>query len=51
VPNPSSQQQILFVDDEKIFLDAIRPLFADWSKNTWRIEVAASAPSSRCGLG
>jgi len=33
----------LFVDDEKHFLETIRPLFADWSKNTWRIEVAISA--------
>jgi CheY-like chemotaxis protein len=33
----------LFVDDEKNFLETIRPLFAAWSKNTWRIEVATSA--------
>lgn len=41
--NPARQQQILFVDDEKHFLEATRTLFADWSKNGWRIEVAASA--------
>jgi len=43
VSNPARQQQILFVDDEKYFLETIRPLFTDWSKNTWRIEVATSA--------
>lgn len=31
------------MDDEKHFLETIRTLFAGWSKNTWRIEVAASA--------
>ena len=31
------------MDDEKHFLETIRPLFAGWSKNTWRIEVALSA--------
>jgi CheY-like chemotaxis protein len=31
------------VDDEKYFLETIRPLFGGWSKNTWRIEVAVSA--------
>ena len=43
VPNPARQLQILFVDDEKYFLETLRSLFADWSKNTWRIEVANSA--------
>ena len=43
VTSPARQQQILFVDDEKYFLDSIRTLFADWSKNTWRIEIATSA--------
>ena len=31
------------MDDERNFLETIRPLFAGWSKNTWRIEVATSA--------
>lgn len=31
------------MDDEKHFLETIRPVFAGWSKNTWRIEVAVSA--------
>jgi CheY-like chemotaxis protein len=43
VTTPIRQQQILFVDDEKNFLDSIRALFTAWSKNTWRIEVAVSA--------
>ena len=30
------------MDDEKQFLDTIRPVFADWSKNTWRIDIATS---------
>jgi CheY-like chemotaxis protein len=41
--NPARQQQVLFVDDEKYFLEMIRPLFADWSHNAWNIEVALSA--------
>ena len=39
---PAKQQQILFVDDEKYFLEIIRPLFTDWSQNSWQIEVATS---------
>jgi CheY-like chemotaxis protein len=43
VPPAARQQQVLFVDDEKSFLDTIRPVFADWSKNSWHIEIATSA--------
>lgn len=31
------------MDDERHFLETIRTLFAGWSKNAWRIEVATSA--------
>ena len=31
------------MDDEKYFLETIRPLFANWSKNSWQIEIATSA--------
>lgn len=34
------------MDDEKYFLEMIRPLFAGWSKNSWRIEIAASADAA-----
>jgi len=37
------QHQILFVDDEDVFLETIRDLFAILSQNTWRIHCAASA--------
>ena len=40
---PAKQHQILFVDDETIFLDTIRALFTAWSKNGWQIECAGSA--------
>ncbi len=40
---PAKQQQILFVDDEKSFLDMVRALFMAWSKNSWQIESATSA--------
>lgn len=40
---PAKQHQILFVDDETKFLETIHALFVDWSKNSWRIECAASA--------
>ncbi len=43
MPPATRQQQVLFVDDEKQFLDTIRPVFAEWSKNSWRIEIATSA--------
>ncbi len=31
------------MDDETQFLESIRPLFTGWSKDTWRIDCAASA--------
>jgi CheY-like chemotaxis protein len=37
------QHQILFVDDEDVFLETIRDLFVILSRNTWRIHCAASA--------
>lgn len=40
---PAKQYQILFVDDETQFLETVRELFVDWSKNSWQIECAASA--------
>jgi CheY-like chemotaxis protein len=43
VKTPAKQQQILFVDDEKSFLDMVRALFTAWSKNGWQIESATSA--------
>ena len=43
VTSPTRQQQVLFVDDEKDFLDSLRVLFAAWSKNSWQIEIATSA--------
>jgi CheY-like chemotaxis protein len=43
VTTPAKQHQILFVDDETVFLDTLRALFTSWSKNAWRIECAASA--------
>ncbi len=41
--NPPAQHQILFVDDEKDFLETIRALFMAWSNDTWQIECAVSA--------
>ena len=40
---PAKQLQILFVDDDSVFLDTLRDLFKTWSKNTWRITTASSA--------
>lgn len=37
------QRQILFVDDEDVFLETVRNLFVILSNNTWRIHCAASA--------
>jgi HEAT repeat protein/CheY-like chemotaxis protein len=37
------QHQILFVDDEDVFLETLRDLFVLLSRNTWRIHCAASA--------
>ncbi|MFZ0828726.1 MAG: HEAT repeat domain-containing protein [Verrucomicrobiia bacterium] len=41
--NEPTQHQILFVDDEDVFLETIRDLFVMLSNNTWRIHCAASA--------
>ena len=41
--NAPPQRQILFVDDEDVFLETIRDLFVVLSNNTWRIHCAASA--------
>jgi len=41
--NDPRQHQILFVDDEDVFLETIRDLFVILSNNTWRIHCAASA--------
>jgi len=40
--NPK-QHQILFVDDEDVFLETVRNLFVILSHNTWRVHCAASA--------
>jgi HEAT repeat protein/CheY-like chemotaxis protein len=37
------QHQILFVDDEDVFLETVRNLFVILSNNTWRVHCAASA--------
>jgi len=37
------QRQVLFVDDDDIFLETIRSLFVSLSQNAWRIHCAASA--------
>jgi HEAT repeat protein len=37
------QRQILFVDDEDVFLETVRNLFVILSNNTWRVHCAASA--------
>jgi CheY-like chemotaxis protein len=42
-PSDLKQRQILFVDDEDVFLETIRDLFVILSNNTWRIHCAASA--------
>ena len=39
---PSKQHQILFVDDEQSFLETVSTLFVDWSKQTWKVHIAAS---------
>jgi len=41
--NDLKQHQILFVDDEDVFLETIRDLFVILSQDTWRIHCAASA--------
>ena len=41
--NPPAHHQILFVDDEKDFLETIRALFMAWSNDTWQVECATSA--------
>jgi CheY-like chemotaxis protein len=43
VNRPQRQNQILFVDDERAFLETVTALFSDWSKNTWQIHRADSA--------
>ena len=39
----AKQHQILFVDDERAFLETISQLLAESSKQTWKVHVAASA--------
>jgi len=39
----TKQRQILFVDDEDVFLETLRDLFVILSGNTWRVHCAASA--------
>ncbi|MGO9585610.1 MAG: HEAT repeat domain-containing protein [Limisphaerales bacterium] len=41
--NSPKQHQILFVDDEDVFLETVRDLFVVLSNNTWRVHCAASA--------
>jgi CheY-like chemotaxis protein len=43
VSDPAKQNQILFVDDERVFLEMVSDLFTLWSKKTWRIHCATSA--------
>lgn len=43
VTKPAKRHRILFVDDEHAFLDTVSQLFADWSKQTWIVSIAASA--------
>lgn len=40
---PQKQNRVLFVDDERVFLDTIRDLFLSWSNGSWQIHCAASA--------
>lgn len=40
---PAKQHRILFVDDEHAFLDTVSQLFAEWSRQTWKVHIAASA--------
>ncbi len=39
----TKQHQILFVDDEHAFLETISQLFAEWSKQGWKVHIASSA--------
>jgi CheY-like chemotaxis protein len=43
VNSAPKQHQVLFVDDESLFLETIRDLFTDWSENAWQIHCASSA--------
>jgi CheY-like chemotaxis protein len=43
VSNPAKHHQILFVDDERVFLEMVSDLFTLWSKKTWQIHCATSA--------
>ena len=41
--DPAKHHQILFVDDERVFLEMVSELFGHWSKKTWQIHCAMSA--------
>jgi CheY-like chemotaxis protein len=43
VSNPVKHNHILFVDDERVFLEMVSDLFGLWSKKTWQIHCATSA--------
>jgi CheY-like chemotaxis protein len=43
VSNSTKHNQILFVDDERVFLEMVSDLFGLWSKKTWQIHCATSA--------
>jgi CheY-like chemotaxis protein len=43
VSDPAKHHQILFVDDERVFLEMVSDLFGLWSKKTWQIHCATSA--------
>jgi CheY-like chemotaxis protein len=43
VTRPSKQHQILFVDDERAFLETVSTLFVDWSNQSWKVHIATSA--------
>lgn len=43
VSEPSKQHQVLFVDDDRAFLQVIRDLFVSWSEDAWQVYCAESA--------